>query len=586
MLLQNRLRLAAATLVVLSTAACAGTPPPAPVCPTLAATPVAAPTPPAPVDPYLRVRLQPRADAGKLVHVEMEFLVTSPPGLLRLAAGTPDVLVHVSLSDPGGAIGTVIAADGDGLVVTPSRSPAGVTRLSYDVTANTESAARPLSERVLDDRFIGSGEGLILLPEALLDQSMPIELSIDGGPLKVPNAASSWGIGAVHRTKTVPRALQHLTFLAGSLGAAEFDTSEGHDEAAWLGYTAFDPRPVAAEIAGMRTAMAELFHASEPPRGTVLFVTQTRPVGSYTTTPRAGGLLLQLGPSEPWAAPLRVSVAQQLVRPWLGGELWVGPREPGHLAESYWFTEGVVRFVVTHLLARTGALRPDDVRDVFVGETSAILASPYRGKSNVELAALSHTDPVARAHLVARGALYAARVNALVRDKSRGGWSIDTIILELLAQARKEQRPLPASAWVDAVVRTLGPAERDAFVKTIEHGDEVVLPANVLGHCFRAGSGEYVAFDLGFDAAATREGKNGEVVGVVPGGPAARAGVKAGDLVEADYRDGHTELPVKLTVKRVAETLKLTYLPTGSRHKGPTWTRVAGTPDEKCGDAF
>jgi hypothetical protein len=532
------------------------------------------------------VRLQPRADAAKVVRVDMELNITAPPGLLRLPWGTPDVLSNVLLSDAGGPIPTTVAADGDGLVVTPSRSPNGVTRLSYDVVANTESAAKPLAERVLDDRFVGAGEGLILLPEALLDKSIPIELTIDGGPLKVPNGASSWGLGAVRRTTGRPRALQHVTFLAGALGAAEFDTSEGHDELAWLGYTAFDARQVAAEIAGTRSALSELFHGGEPPRGTVLFFTQPRPLGSYTTTPRAGGLLVQLGPSEPWSAPLRVSVAQQLARPWLGGELWVGSQEPGHLSESYWFNEGVARFVVTRLLARTGLLRPDDVRDVFAGETSAILASPYKGKSNAELALATRTDAVARAHLVARGALYAARVNALLRDKSKGGRSIDTLVLELLEQARKEKRALPVSAWVDAVVKALGPAERDAFAKIIEHGDEAVLPANVLGRCFRAGTGEYVAFDLGFDAQATREGKTGEVVGLVPGGPAAKAGLRAGDIVDADYKDQHPEVPVKLTVKRGNETLKLTYSATGARHKGPIWTRVAGTPDEKCQDWF
>jgi hypothetical protein len=532
------------------------------------------------------VRLQPRSDGAKLVHVDMELFSTTPLGVFRLPSGAPELLSHATLSDATGSIALAVAADGAGLVVTPARAPGGVTRLSYDVAANTESSWKPLAERVLDDRFIGAGEGLVLLPEGLVDQAVPIELLIDGGPLRAPNAASSWGLGATHRSTGRLRALQHVTFLAGSMGAAEFDTIEGHDEDAWLGYTAFDPRIVSAEIAGVRTSLAELFHASPPPRNTVLFVTQARPLGSYTTTPRAGGLLLQLGPSEPWSAPLRVSVAQQLVRPWLGGELWVGPQEPGHLAESYWFTEGVTRFFVTRLLANGGLLRPDELRDELAGETSVIVASPFRGKSNIELAALARTDEVARAHLVARGALYAARINALVRDKSKGGWSLDTIVLELLEQARKEKRALPASAWVDAVARTLGDKERNIFARTIERGEEVALPTNILGHCYRAGTGDYVAFDLGFDANATRETKTGELMGLVAGGPAARAGVRRGDLVDADYRDGHTEVPVKLTVKRGSETLHLTYAPTGAHHKGPVWTRLPGISDDKCTDAW
>ncbi len=586
-MLRLRAPLSLPLVLPIALAACGAEPLPEPKCATekLAPSPVVV-APAAPTEAYLRVKLQPRPDGAKFVHVDLEIFSPAPLGVLRLQSGAPEVLSHATVADATGAVPVTVAADGAGLAVTPLRAPTGITRVSYDIAANTESAWKPLAERVLDDRFIGAGEGLLLLPEGLIDQTVPIEVVIDGGPLRAPNAASTWGIGATHRTRARPRALQHVTFLAGAMGAAEFDTSEGHDEDAWLGYTAFDARPVAAEIAVYRTTMAELFKVSEPPRGTVLFVTQPRPLGSYTTTPRAGGLLLQLGPSEPWSAPLRVSVAQQLVRPWIGGELWIGPDDPGHLAESYWFSEGVARYFVTRLLAANGFLKVDDLREEYAGELSVIASSPYRGKSNAELATLTRTDEVARAHLVARGALYAARVNALVRDKSKGGWSLDTIVLELLAQARKEQKPLPASAWVEAVVRTLGEKERDAFARTIDHGEEVVLPANVLGKCYRAGTGETVAFDLGFDAEATREGKTGEVVGLVPGGPAARAGLQARDIVEADYRDGHSDVPVKLKVKRGAASVTLSYLPAGKRYKVPAWTRLPGTPDEKCNDAW
>ena len=573
---------AACLAVVLN--ACASAPLPTPVCPSVPPTPPAAVGLPAPTEPFLRVRLQPHADPTKLVHVDVELLGASPLGVFRLLVGPPELLSHVTLSDAAGPIEAKLAADGAGSTLTPARAPSGLTKLAYDIATNTESAWKPLAETVLDDRFIGSGEGLLLLPEGLDDAVVPLEVVVDGAALKAPHAASTWGVGAGHRGRARPRVLRHLTFVAGSMGAAKFDASDGHDEAAWLGSTAFDPRPVAAEIAGTRTAMASMFHAQEPLPATVLFVTQSRPLGSYGTTPRYGGLLVELGPSEPWSAPLRISVAQQLIRPWIGGELWIGPHDAEHVAESYWFSEGVARYMVTRLLAGNGILRPDDVRDVIVGETSVIVNSKYRGKSNAELAALSRTDDTARAHLVARGALYAARINALARDKSKGGWSLETIVLELLEQARREQKPLPASAWVDAVVRTVGPGEREMFARTIERGEEVVLPAKVLGVCFRPGTVEYTAFDLGFDGAATREGKSGEVVGLLANGPAARAGVRAGDVLEADYRDGHAEVPVKLTVKRGKETLHLTYKPTGEHHKGPTWTRVPGIPDERCGD--
>jgi hypothetical protein len=588
---RRSLSIAPALLLI---AACGEVPPPAPVVAPAPPVAVAPPAPPARAEPYLRVLLSPRVDPAKIVHVEIELAATAPLGIFRLLLGAPEGLSHVTLSDAAGPIETKLSADGAGVVLTPARAPSGVTRLAYDVVANVDSPFDPFAERVLDDRFVGSGEGLLLLPEGVDDELLPVELLLDGAPLRAPNGASTLGIGARHRTKARPRSLRHVAFLLGSLGGAVFDTAGEHDEAAWLGYTAFDPRPVAAEVAQVRSAMAELFHEHDQEHDerpwTLLLATQTRPVGSYSTTPRSGGVLVELGPSEPWSAALRVSVAQQLVRPWIGGELWLGPREAG--ATSYWFTEGVARFFVTRMLARLGLLRPDDVRDALVGESSVVitsrlkLAARHADASNIALASRAATDAVARAHLVARGALYAARINALVREKSKGASSLDTIILELLREAKKSHQPLPLTAWTDAVASMLGPSEVGHFDDTINRGEEVVLPKGVLGHCYRAGTGQYVAFDLGFDGAATQMSKTGEVVGLEPGGPAERAGVKPGDVIDADYRDGHSEVPVVLTVKRGTETLHLKYAPKGVTYRGPTWTRVPGTPDDQCTDAW
>jgi hypothetical protein len=50
--------------------------------------------------------------------------------------------------------------------------------------------------------------------------------------------------------ETSGAALRRAAFLGGPGGRAEFDAVEGHDESAWLGYPAFDPRAVSPEVAG------------------------------------------------------------------------------------------------------------------------------------------------------------------------------------------------------------------------------------------------------------------------------------------------------------------------------------------------
>ena len=195
------------------------------------------------------------------------------------------------------------------------------------------------------------------LPEAALDTSLPTELRIHGELLRAPNAASSLGIGARRRTDLRPRALWYSSYVAGSMGGAVLeDPSNGRDEGSWLGYTAFNPRPAIAEIAVVRTALSELFKRHEDAPQAYLFLSQTRPIGSFSTTARAASILVQVGPSEPWSASLRLSIAQQLAHRWIGGELRMTapPEQP---ASAWWFNDGVARFVAMHTLSRLGSFR-------------------------------------------------------------------------------------------------------------------------------------------------------------------------------------------------------------------------------------
>ena len=396
----------------------------------------------------LDVLLRPVAEPSARVHVEIT--ADGPRAALqkwRLEAPAEGAIVDLAVTDDAGSI--PFGADDGAGALTLRREAVGPVHVRYDRAATTDAPARPLGQLVLIDRFRGSGEGLLILPDAFDDLLIPIDVRIDGAEIHAPNAASSLGVGAARRINARARALRRSTFMAGSMGAAVFDSVEGHDEAAWLGYTAFDPRPVIAEIAQVRTSMRELFGSTDPwTEMTYLVFGQTRPLGSFTTSARAGSVLLQVGPAEPWAAALRLSVAQQLIHRWVGGELWIGPTDAAHEAEAYWFTEGVARFMTTHVLAKLGLLTPADVRDAIAGEAAVLATSPHRTAGNVALAARARTDETARATLAARGALYGARVSASIRARSKRARSLDDVVLALLKQARDARSALPVEAWV------------------------------------------------------------------------------------------------------------------------------------------
>jgi predicted metalloprotease with PDZ domain len=244
----------------------------------------------------------------------------------------------------------------------------------------------------------------------------------------------------------------------------------------------------------------------------------------------------------------------------------------------------VSRYAATRLLERLGLLTPNDVRDAVAGELSVLATSPDRAAANAPLSELSKTDPVARATLMARGALYALREAAVLRARTKGERGLDAVLAAMVHQAEESKQPAFAvSAWLDAVGKDDPDAAR-TFDAIVVRGEPVVLPPGALGPCFTAGTGDYVAFDAGFDVDATRISRDGRVVGVRPGGPAVKAGLQQGDVVESmQAREGDASVPVKLVVTRAGAKVTITYSPRGARGRGQTWTRVAQVPDSKCG---
>src|ERR1700679_422382 len=188
------------------------------------------------------------------------------------------------------------------------------------------------------------------------------------------------------------------------------------------------------------------------------------------------------------------------------------------------------------------------------GGLSVLATSPYASQGGAELAALASKDPVARATMMARGALYATRESAVIEARSKGQRRLENVLVELLSQATSKTSdatsPLPPSAWLDALAKD-DPDAAKSFDAIVTKGGKVELPNSALGPCFRAGTGEYAAFDPGFDLEATRIEKDGKVVGVRADGPAAKAGLKAGDVLESmNAHEDDASVPVKIVVTR------------------------------------
>jgi predicted metalloprotease with PDZ domain len=309
---------------------------------------------------------------------------------------------------------------------------------------------------------------------------------------------------------------------------------------------------------------------------------------------------------------VRIAVAAEIIKAWIGERLWIGPSSPGREAEAYWFTEGVTRHLARDLQFRFGLITHAEMLDELNGLCAATALSPMKTESNSALAA-KIGQPGVLPLLVARGALYAARVDALLRkegkkaaantagappatagapsaigpagsgnDKNKKR-SLEALLRSLYEKAREQRGPLPVSAWTDALTAELGAAEAGTFQETIEKGGEIKLPDDALGPCFRLEKRRYEPFDTGFDESPASDTEPRKVASVAAGGPAAKAGLRAGDvIIEAQITKGRSDVPVTLVIERGKERKTITYRPAGPFAAGQGFVRKKDVPDEAC----
>ena len=452
----------------------------------------------------------------------------------------------------------------------------GTLRVSYRAAERTTPVGAAPSIEVMPDIFQAIGAAFLLLPCSFDDRVVPVEIRFDLSdvtPHGAKGGATSYGIGDVQRVRTTGRELRTSIFAAGAIGTARFEAEEGHDDAAWFGYTVFDPRPIAADIAALRTAIAKSLGPPSHVSESLLIVADARHVGAYRAHRQGRGVSLHLGTAQPWSGDLRIAVAAAVLHGWIGTQLWIGPTESERQVEGHWFSEGVTRHLARDLLFRFGWLTPMEALEEAHGLVGTATTSPLRSFDNETLAKRRDDPEVARL-LVARGALYAARFDALLRERTHGKRGMIDVVRDLIEKARGSKGVLPLESWNDAVRAELGAGELENFRRSVEKGEPVELPGHVLGPCFTPVRRVYTRYDLGFDRNASWSETPHRARGVQVHGPSHKAGLREADVIVAsEIAPGQTDTPVELTVERDGERKQIRYFPRGASIPGVGWRR-------------
>jgi predicted metalloprotease with PDZ domain len=207
----------------------------------------------------------------------------------------------------------------------------------------------------------------------------------------------------------------------------------------------------------------------------------------------------------------------------LGG-MAQGAQEPS----SYWFSEGFTDFYKRRLLLRVGLYSLADFVANWNMALTEYAGSPFRLAPNSEIVTRPWDGNDMHDLPYLRGSIMAARWDRELRRKSRGRHGLDDVMLAMRADAARlgDKSPIAPDLFIEMAER-FGLDVHADVENVIEQGKQALLPDNAFGQCITIATKRVPKFDSGFDLTATSR-NGGTVVGLEPGGPADRAGMKEG----------------------------------------------------------
>ena len=418
-------------------------------------------------------------------------------------------------------------------------------RVSYEIAPSSNP---PCVFEVTPDRAAFCGAAVLPTPEE--DEIVDVAIRLVSDETFHPEAASSYGIGRRGSVHARFGDLHLAGFVFGNVQHAVFTAEVGRDHAAWVGFFSFDPRWVAAEAAGVRTAVDRwlgITRPSDEPSVGLLLVGRSEP--GLAILPLRRGALVQAGPSLFWDARARVDLTRLWVQRTVGRAIRVD-----HPQARWWFDEGFAHGVALVVLRDMGVLTPEEV----AGEVGGWLAQQAFGDE----------DEPARSSAV-RGALFAVAL------QGAGGHAERTLRAMLERRAAGGRPELPSDDFFALVLAGDSPrgSRLEQIVAAFRAERPTLLQASDVDPCARLETKRVHRFDLGFGM--TDDGRR--VAELDRGSAASRAGIRLDDeLISVDYVAGRGDLPATVVVERDGEHHTLRFHPRGPARWASVVTIASG----------
>ena len=410
------------------------------------------------------------------------------------------------------------------------RATASTVTLHYRL--NSDGSDSPLADQDNPQRnpalrnrwFAVKGEQALVLPEgrervaATLDyEDIPAGWTITSslsGPASVADVADSLLIGGLDY-RLMQRAVGATTLRLAYPAGLQDSAADLLDASA-------------------RVLVAEWQFWRAPPQPFFIGLVQMKYAADYGGRGLHGGFTLYMGSKVPRDLWLHL-IAHENLHTWISRRIGGFPAQDDDL--EAWLNEGFTEAYTARILLDSGLWTPAQ----FVADWNHALvrygASPTRDAPNARILAERNRDQDIGWLPYDRGRILAALWDDKLRAVSHGRAGLEDVLRAQVAQAAANDAKgsvVSADRLLPVMARQVAGMDlSDDIARHVDRGELPLLPADAFGPCVRVIEVTRPTFDHGFDFVATLKA-HGQLTGLEPGGPAARAGLREGDKLHFD----------------------------------------------------
>jgi predicted metalloprotease with PDZ domain len=271
-----------------------------------------------------------------------------------------------------------------------------------------------------------------------------------------------------------------------------------------------------------------------PAKPVYIGLVELRNDGNYSGRGLDGGFVLYLGKNADQKAVPRLIAHENLHR-WITRAIGGFPATDSDL--EAWLHEGFTEAYTARLLVGAGVWSTEDYVDDWNTALARYGASPVRTAPNTRILADRERDFDVNRLPYDRGRLLALKWDRDFRAGTKGRVGLDDVLRAQIVEAARLDRAgrsLSAGMLFPRIAKRLTALDLSAdYARYVDGGEALAVAPDAFGPCIEVVSVTQPVFDRGFDLDATLAA-GGRVAGLEPGGPAERAGLKAGDRIRVD----------------------------------------------------